>query len=74
MTGSSISSTEDMDDSEVDEAEALGESYGEGAEELAVEAEVAVRLEMGRPMGRAEVVDMMVQGSQFLYARIVELC
>jgi hypothetical protein len=54
------SSIEDREDSDVDEADCVGESEGEGSAELAEDdVDVAVRLVAGLlPLGRA-VVDAM---------------
>jgi hypothetical protein len=58
----SCSSTEDSEDKEVEEADCVGESEGEGAIEPAEdEADVAVRLVTGLlPFDMAVVVDIFV--------------
>lgn len=61
LFGTSCSSIEDNEDSEVDEADCVGESEGEGTVELAEEdvVEVTVRLVAGLLLlGRAVVVDI----------------
>jgi hypothetical protein len=60
----SRSSIEDKEDKEVEEADGLGESDGEGTVELAEdEADVAMRLTEGLLCGRAEVVDIAIKVS-----------